>query len=219
MFKVLDKDLYWSMIDDNRCIDNWNKYFEFLEKTKDIDKSFDKIINHLFNTNDEVINYLFTEKNSRTNEAIGNTVFYDKNMNFQSAFPINNSYFMQVNEKYCKKIDAKRNNIIAFITNITNDTKIEVYLSEINFHKYCYKINKIVPVVVFNLPEYAQEKIYTRFQDAFIRLFLKSKCLNPQIRSTKYPIIDAKERKKLICNNNSISEEHYDKWINGEVAR
>lgn len=63
MFKVLDKNLYWSMNDDNRCIDNWNKYFEFLEKIKDIDKSFDKIINHLFNTNDEVINYLFTEKN------------------------------------------------------------------------------------------------------------------------------------------------------------
>ena len=219
MFKVLDKDLYWSMIDDNHCTEDINKYWEFFEKSKGIRETFDKIINHLFNTDDEVINYLFTEECSRTNEAIAQTVFRDKWFKLQRAFPINNSYFMQVNEKYCKKIDAKRNNIVAFISNITSSTKLEVYLSETNFHKYCYKVDKVVPVVVFNLPEYAQEKIYEYFQSAMVKFFQKNKCLNPQIHSTKCPIVDAKKRKKIICEKAFISEEHYDKWINGEILR
>ena len=209
MFKVLDKNLYWSMNDENHCAsDDLSKYWEFFEKSKGIDEIFDKIVNHLFNTNDEVINYLFTENGTYTKDALAMSSFYDKYFNFEMSFPINNSYFMHIQEKQCKKIDARRNNIVAFITNITKNEKIEVYLSETNFNKYYFKIDKIVPVVVFNLPEYAQNRIYSLFHSAFKRLFIKNDYVNAQIYfDTRYPIIDAEKRKKIIFKKNCIKKE------------
>jgi len=208
MFKVLDKDLYWSMIDDNHCTEDVNKYWEFFEKKKGAEETFDRIVNYLFDSNDEVINYLFTERGSRTEEALAISAFHNKYLKFNRSFPINNSYFTHVQEKQCKKIDAKRNNIIAFISNITSSTKIEVYLSETNFHKYCYKIDKVVPVVVFNLPEYAQDKIYDLFYMSLKKLFIKNDFVNAQINfSTHYPIANAKKRNDLIFERKRLVEE------------
>jgi len=208
MFKVLDKDLYWSMIDDNHCTEDVNKYWEFFEKSKGAEEAFDRIVNRLFNTNDEVINYLFTEKSSRTKEALVTSASYNKYFKFNMSFPINNSYFIHVQEKQCKKIDAKKNNIIAFISNVTSNTKIEVYLSETNFHKYCYKIDKVVPVVVFNLPEYAQDKIYDLFYRSLKKIFIKNDFVNAQINfSTHYPIANAKKRNDLILERKRLVEE------------
>ena len=216
-FKVLDKNLYWSMDNENNCTSDLLKIMEYFEKTKDAHKKFDDMLNYLFHTEDEVINYIFTKKNSRTGEAFARNVFYNKAGKIIHAYPINNSYFCGINEKTCKRADLKNNNVVAMITNIVNNNKIEVYISETNFSRYNSKINKIVPVIVFNLPEHAEERIYCTFLDAFKRLFKRTKCKTPNIHPTHKPIIDAKERKKLICKINSFNEEHYEMWLNGEV--
>ena len=181
-YKILDKNLYWTMNDKNHCIGDYTKYSEFIEKTSDIREIFDRILNHLFNTKDEVINYLYYE--GRVSESLAVTAYYNGYRTQKEYYPINNSYFIGLNYKNAKRVDLKNNNVIAFVANITNSTKIEVYLSEVNFHKYCYKINKIVPVIVFNLPEYAQTIIYREFQSAFSRLLMKTKCKTPYIYLT-----------------------------------
>ena len=217
MLKIINKEFYWSMNDDNHCTEDITKLNEFFEKTKDAPKIFDKIINHLFDINKESINYLFTKKKSKTNKAIAVTAPYDKRYIPTFYYTINNSYFIGINEKTCKQIDLKNNNVVAFITNFTTDTKIEVYLSEMNFHKYYYKIDKHIPVIVFNLPEYAEERIYDLFYKAFIRLFLNTKCKTPDFYITRKPIINSIKRKRVICESANISEKHYNEWLNGNI--
>jgi len=218
-FKILDKNLYWTMNDENHCIGDYAKYDIFMEKTKDAAKKFDDILNYLFHTENMQINYLFTENGSTINKIFDEIPVYDTFSNkYISYFPINNSYFIRINKKMIKRVDLKNNNIVPFIVNTTNNSKIEVYISKINLHKYCYKINKIVPVIVFNLPEYAQFQIYKLFYHAFRRLFQKTTCKTPELYTTFKPIINANKRKKIICKNANISEEHYEKWIKGEVT-
>ena len=214
MLKIINKDLYWNMNDENYCINDVMKLADFFNKTKNATMVFDKIINKLFNTEQETINYLLTEKKAKTSEAIAITVQRKKENN--KYFPINNSYFIDVNEKTCKKVDLKNNNVVVFLTQITTNTNIEVYLSETNISKYNHKVNKVVPVVVFKLPEYAQEKIYNLFYKSFYKLFLNIKCKTPYVHPTHKPIVNSKRRKMIICKYANISEEHYDKWQNGE---
>lgn len=209
-FKVIDKKFYWSMNDENHCIVDPTKIMEYFEKSKDARYIFDDILNYVFDTNKETINYLFVKKNSRTRDALATTVFFKKK-EIVRAYPINNSYFCEVNEKTCKKIDLKNNNVVAFITNLTNDSKVEVYLSETNFSRYNCKVDRIIPVIVFNLPEYAEDYIYEDFYKAFKRLFLKSKVKEPGFFTTDKPIVNAKKRKQILCKWKCISEEYYDK--------
>ena len=195
-FEILDKKFYWSMNDENHCINDPAKIFEYFEKSKNARYIFDDILNHIFDTRKEIINYLFVKKNSKTRDAFETTVTYKKNK-IVRAYPINNSYFCEVNEKTCKKVDLKNNNVVAFITNLTNDSKVEVYLSETNFSKINCKINKVVPVIVFNLPQYAENHIYMTFYKAFKRLFLKNKNINNY--PTHKPIVNAKKRANVLA--------------------
>ena len=216
MFKVLDKNLYWSMDDKNHCIDNPIKYFEFIEKIKDSTRIFDDILNNLFNTKDEVINYLLWRNGSRENEIIGVTVESHGNKS-ESWYPINNSYFTDLRNDDIDKINIEENNVVAFIANITTTMNIEVYISEVNLKEYSNKCSKVIPAVVFNLPEYAQTTIFKMFQGAFIRLFSKTKCTCPELFVTREPIMNPVERKNKICKAYYLADENdYDRWLNGE---
>ena len=162
------------------------------------------------------INYLFTKSNSTINKILDEIPYYNPYSNkCISYFPINNSYFIRINEKTVKRVDLKNNNIVALVVNTNNNSKIEIYVSEMNFHYR--KINKIIPTIVFNVPEYAQLQIYKLFYHAIRRLFQKTTCKTPELYTTFKPIIDINERKKIICKSANISEEHYEKWIKGEV--
>jgi len=215
MLKILNKNLYWSMIDENNCIGNPLKLEEFFEKTKNARYIFDNILNYLFNINDETINYLLVENDSKMKDLFPVRI-EKKNNRIKKYCPINNSYFIGITKQTCKHVDLKKNNVVIFTTNITSSSKIEVYLSETELSKYYYKVQKTVPVVVLNVPEYAQEKIYLLFYHAFNMLFQQAKCKTPSYYTTNKPIVNANKRKEIICNYYNLSEDTYNKWINGE---